>query len=765
LPTIWDGTDKIGFREGGAGGTALAAGDFDSRTSTTTILVDDDNQVVLITAARTGSEILNDDPGVNATDLYAVVFNSTTGRGEIWFDTNWNSGGAGSRSLVATLDDIRTIGEFGALDRTDFVVYTSTLAPAGVAGSPINLALTGPATDHIGPVTVTIAGVPSGWSVSEGADNGDGSWTVQTHNIAGLSITSPGDYAGALVVQVTQSWTNSDGTTGTAFLSDNVEVFAPGNPIFAISGDDTLTGSSGDDLFVFAQPIGEDIIHTFDAAHDQVDLIGFTGMAGFVDVQANLANDADGNAMLTLSEGMTITFDDVEVASLTADNFLFDQEPITNNAGAMVVSDGAMLPLSGLINNSGTIALNSTGNETSLELIQQGIILQGGGTLALSDSGGNVIAGTESDVFFTNVDNLISGAGHLGAGQMTLVNSGTILANGSHVLVIDTGTNVVTNSGTFEATGSGGLVVESALANTGSLWANGGNITLQGEVTGAGSATIDGTATLEFGAGSDQHVTFADGAAGRLTLDDSAGFTGTVSGFGAGDSLDLGDVVFGNMSLITYAANDAGTGGTLIVSDGTHDTQIMLSGPYEAAGSQADGQGGTLLAYDAPAMDHIMQGGTGNDTLMAGAGNDRLIGGSGNDTLSGGTGNDTYLVNRGEGHDTLSDTDGTAGNADTLRYGATINPLDLVLSRQANDLRIAVYGSADQVTVQNWYGGASNQVETIQAGNGQTLVSTQVNQLIEAMAAFTTANNGMAWDQGIASKPEEVQAVIAASWQ
>ena len=30
----------------------------------------------------------------------------------------------------------------------------------------------------------------------------------------------------------------------------------PGSPIFALSGDDNLTGSSGHDLFVFSQPIG-----------------------------------------------------------------------------------------------------------------------------------------------------------------------------------------------------------------------------------------------------------------------------------------------------------------------------------------------------------------------------------------------------------------------------------------------------------------------------------------------------------------------------
>ena len=96
------------------------------------------------------------------------------------------------------------------------------------------------------------------------------------------------------------------------------------------------------------------------------------------------------------------------------------------------------------------------------------------------------------------------------------------------------------------------------------------------------------------------------------------------------------------------------------------------------------------------------------------------------------------MVDRGDGRDRISENDGTIGNSDTLLYGATINPLDLVLSRQVNDLRIALHGTTERVTIQNWYANPTTaQVETIQAGNGDTLLNTQVNQLIDAMARFT----------------------------
>ena len=234
-----------------------------------------------------------------------------------------------------------------------------------------------------------------------------------------------------------------------------------------VSGDDNLTGSSGDDLFVFSQPIGNDTIHNFDAAHDKIDLIGYAGFTSFADVQAHLANDADGNAVITLGDGQSITLSGVDAAALTADDFVFDQTPVTDNAGNMTISDGAMLPLSGMVNNTGTIALNATGDETDLELIQHGITLQGGGQLTLSDSSANVIFGTDPSVTLTNVDNTISGAGQLGEGQMTLVNEGTIDATGTNALVIDTGSNVITNAGTIEATGAGGLIINSAVDNSG----------------------------------------------------------------------------------------------------------------------------------------------------------------------------------------------------------------------------------------------------------------------------------------------------------
>ncbi|MCA6120748.1 hypothetical protein J6500_02350, partial [Bradyrhizobium sp. WSM 1704] len=473
------------------------------------------------------------------------------------------------------------------------------LAPAGVAGSEINLALTDQA-DHIGATSVTVSGVPIGWMLSDGTSNGDGTWNIVTNDLSSLTITTPSNYTGALVLYVTESWTNIDGSIGQATIADNIEAFAAGNPIFAISGDDTLTGSSGHDTFVFSQPIGHDVLYSFEVSADVIDLISY-GWQTFADVQAHTADDVRGNAVITLASGQTITLDGVHAADLTAANFEFDVTPTTENAGQMTIGDGAILPLSGIIDNTGSIELQASGDGTLLQLIQTGITLNGGGHVTLSDDDHNFIAGTTTTVTLDNVDNVISGAGWIGQGNLVLSNAGTIDATGTHALVIDTGASVIANTGTLEASGSGGLVLNSAVDNSGLIWANGGMVTAEGAVSGNGNALISGAGTIDFGASATANVTFDATAAGHLILDDAFHFSGTVSGFDGNDIIDIKGVSFGAGTTLNFLENEAGTGGTLTVSDGAHTANIVVLGQYDPTGfaGKADATNGVVITYDA----------------------------------------------------------------------------------------------------------------------------------------------------------------------
>jgi hypothetical protein len=123
------------------------------------------------------------------------------------------------------------------------------------------------------------------------------------------------------------------------------------------------------------------------------------------------------------------------------------------------------------------------------------------------------------------------------------------------VLVVDTAANTIINGGTMAATVSNTLFIGSKVSNTGTLVANGGLIDCAGSVTG-GKAVISGGGILDFGAASTATTTFATSATGTLLLEDSAQYTGTVSGFGANltQSIDLADFDHTGAKAISFSS-------------------------------------------------------------------------------------------------------------------------------------------------------------------------------------------------------------------
>jgi hypothetical protein len=307
-----------------------------------------------------------------------------------------------------------------------------------------------------------------------------------------------------------------------------------------------------------------------------------------------------------LGDGMSITFVGVDKGDLSSSNFLFDQQPTTINSGSMVLSNGSIMPFAGTIENTGTIALEATNSITELQIIQHGLTLQGGGSVLLSDSPGNLIFGTDAGVTFTNVDNLISGAGQLGGGQLTLVNHGTITASGFNALDIDTGASAIVNSGVLESSGAGGLVVHGDIINTGLLWANGGNVTVEGNVTGDGSAQIDGNGTFVFDGLFANTVAISATASGTLMLSHSANFSGAVTGFDGNDHIFLADIS-ADTATLKYTENADGNGGVLTIADATHAANITLQGQYDALEFEfaAHTTGGTTVTV-VPHNDHLV---------------------------------------------------------------------------------------------------------------------------------------------------------------
>jgi hypothetical protein len=92
-------------------------------------------------------------------------------------------------------------------------------------------------------------------------------------------------------------------------------------------------------------------------------------------------------------------------------------------------------------------------------------------------------------------------------------------------------------------------------------------------------------------------VTFG-GPNATLILDKASGFTWAMSGFQAGDTIDLGDILFNQQgTTLGFTENAGNTGGTLTVSDGSHVAALALLGQYTASSFAltSDGHGGTFV--------------------------------------------------------------------------------------------------------------------------------------------------------------------------
>lgn len=157
-----------------------------------------------------------------------------------------------------------------------------------------------------------------------------------------------------------------------------------------------------------------------------------------------------------------------------------------------------------------------------------------------------------------------------------------------------------------------------------------------------------------------------------------------------------------------------------------------------------------------------LEGGEGRDTLLGAAGNDWLRGGQGTDRLEGGSGDDIYLFGRGDGQDAILDSQ---GGRDVLRFDRELSGTRFRFSRQGEDLRIALQGSPDSVTIERWFQGSAQRVERIELGaEGPALLAADVDRLINVAALFSRSSLFQAPSPFLARLLEAMPS-LSASWQ
>ncbi|WP_276307456.1 calcium-binding protein [Thiopseudomonas denitrificans] len=197
----------------------------------------------------------------------------------------------------------------------------------------------------------------------------------------------------------------------------------------------------------------------------------------------------------------------------------------------------------------------------------------------------------------------------------------------------------------------------------------------------------------------------------------------TIMGMGGNDILSGGagnDIIYGG------SGNDiihGGTGNDMLYGDSGNDRLYGGTGNDYLSGGSGD---------------DYLSGGDGDDLLYGGTGDDILDGGAGNDKLFGGLGSDTYIFGRGYGHDTIQDFDISSKNKDIIKFKEDVAQSDLLFTRSRQDLKISIKNTNDVLTVENWFASKFWQVEEIHFSDGAVITNTQVQQMINAMAGFST---------------------------
>ena len=217
--------------------------------------------------------------------------------------------------------------------------------------------------------------------------------------------------------------------------------------------------------------------------------------------------------------------------------------------------------------------------------------------------------------------------------------------------------SIVGTAAADEVVGQGGNDVIDGQGGDDLLWGGAGNDTLRGDVGNDILYGEQGDDSLDGGAGADVY---------RVSGNGSAGFQGydTYADSGASGNDSIQAIGTGNVD-IGIKRWDATTGIESIDGTGAVGTVRLLG---DNSANTLDFRTTALIGANI-----VIDGGSGNDTLLGSAGADVLVGGAGDDSMDGGAGADVYRASGNgssgfQGYDTYADS-GTSGNDSVQAIG------------------------------------------------------------------------------------------------
>ena len=266
--------------------------------------------------------------------------------------------------------------------------------------------------------------------------------------------------------------------------------------------------------------------------------------------------------------------------------------------------------------------------------------------------------------------------------------------------------------------------------------------------------TLTGSTAINATGNSHNNVLTGNSAANVL---DGGDRNDTLNG-GAG-----ADTLLGGLGDDLYTVDNTGDVVTENAGEGLDTVSASIAYTLTANVENLTLTGTGNLAGTGNGLNNRLTGNAGANILISGDGDDYLDGKGGNDTLVGGAGNDTYFLARSYRTDTIQENDATVGNMDIARFDAGIATDQLWFRQVSNNLEVSVIGTADKFTISNWYLGSQYRVEQFKTADGKTLLDSQVQNLVQAMASFAPPAAGQTTLN--ASQQAALTPVLAANWQ
>jgi len=344
-----------------------------------------------------------------------------------------------------------------------------------------------------------------------------------------------------------------------------------------------------------------------------------------------IGDDSVGTATsTTISNGQQLVYSSSTVIATTVlsggNEFVFSGGIARNT----LVSGGKMFISSGGTLSGATINAGGTGILKDGATLSGSVTLGSGGTAlvsgAVTDSG-TLMASSASSLLKIDSSGVVNGAAVVvGHGLVDVLSGGTanvaFLATGSGGLIIaDTSGSTAAFTGAVSGFGGVGHANHTQFIDLIGVAFSSGQITSSYTQVGSGGTLFVSSGGVEVAeihlignySSGNFHVT--SGISGSVKITDPAVVNGgsVVSGPAQpfpGGGIDLPNIAFGAHTTLAYSQNNAGTGGTLTVSDGRHAAAIALLGNYMAGSFAvaADGHGGTLVTQaqtgTAPLLTH-----------------------------------------------------------------------------------------------------------------------------------------------------------------